>query len=203
MLRFLKEHLFLLIGATLPIILVLFLWMMATMPQWTTEPPQYDLIYMTYPYSHTEASIEVIDGKLRILATPNVIRGGAPMPRLFLFNAKTQAVRELPISLSPMKLKGINMNNNQKQEIIVPELNDIHLETTEVAPDGYKVEFASHAKSGLVWLLYAGSTQSNLIISKDLNTLNIMSKVIDRRYANDNGIKFLGWVIPQKDKDPS
>lgn len=190
--RFLKENLILVIGISLPIFLVLVFYFASVIPKMLVKPPKTDLLYLTTSYPHDGITTEIKDGILKIWVTPQVRKGSLPMPRLFRFIAKTQTSKEIPITVSTAP--GVIIANKQ-EELIVPEIKTLKLNTQETSPDGYKAEISSPNVGGVVNLLFLNTTKRTLIISKKGNVINVSEE-------NDNlhgqkSIKFLGWIESQ------
>jgi len=189
---FVRENLILISGILLPILLVICFYLAALLPKLLVQPPQYDLLYLTSPYPHDGVNTEVVNGKLKIWVTPQVRKGELPMPRLFLFEAKTQSSREIPIPVSSLPT---NTRPNTKEAVVIPEIQSLTLDTRETAPDGYQAKIDAPNYGNLVSILVFSNYQRNFVISKRGNTINISDE--NSAISNYKSIKFLGWVIPK------
>ena len=185
--RVLKENLILIVGAALPILLVVIFYFAAVLPKIFVKPPKIDLLYLTTTYPHDGITTEVKDGTLKIWITPEVRKGSLPMPRLFRFSAKTLTSIAIPISLSTTP--GIVIVN-KGNELSIPEIKDLKLDTQETGPDGYKAE-TSFPNAGSVVNLFLLNTKRALLISKNGNVINVSD---EKNMDGYKSIKFLGWV---------
>lgn len=189
--RFLKENLILVIGISLPIFLVFVFYLAAVIPKMLVKPPKTDLLYLTTSYPHDGITTQIKDGTLKIWINREVRKGSLPMPHLFRFNAKTQTSTEIPITLSTAP--GIMVANKQ-EELIIPNIKMLKLNTQEISPDGYKAEISSPNVGGVVNLLFL-NTKRTLIISKKGNVINVSEENDNLR--GQRSIKFLGWIESQ------
>jgi hypothetical protein len=189
--RALKENLTLIVGIILPILLVVTFYLAAVLPKIMVKSPEIDLLYLTTTYPHDGITSEVKDGTLKIWITPEVRKGTLPMPRLFRFNAKTQTTIEIPITLSTAP--GIVVLK-KREEVIIPAIKDLKLDTQDIGPDGYKAEISSPNMGGVV-NLFLLNTKRMLVISKHGNIINVS----DEKNNGDGykSIKFLGWIRSQ------
>lgn len=186
--RILKENLTLVVGVALPILLVIVFYFAAVLPKILVPSPKTDLLYLTTPYPHDGITAEVKDGILKIWITPEVRKGNLPMPRLFRFNAKIQTTTEIPITLS--SAPGIVVLN-KREELIIPDIKDLTLDTEDISPDGYKVEISSFNGSGVA-NLFLLNTKRTLIISKNGNVINVSDD--QNNIDKYKSIKFIGWI---------
>ncbi len=186
--RFIKENPTLVIGITLPILLVIIFYLAAVLPKMLVKRPQTDLLYLTTTYPHDGITTEIKEGTLRIWINPQVRKGSLPMPRLFRFHAKTLTSTEIPISLATEP--GIVIASKQ-EELRIPELKDIKLNTEAVSKDGYKAEISSPNVGGVINLMLL-NTKRTLIISKRGNIINISED--NKNLEGQKSIKFLGWI---------
>jgi len=189
--RFFRQNFVLLLGILLPIGLVVFFWVASLMPTLLIKPPKYDLLYMTSPYPHDGVHMEVVNGKLKISVSPQVKKGQLPMPRLFLFDAKTQTSKELPIEVPPLK----KTNASKREELILPEIQKLTLDPKETAPDGYKAELSSPHINSTISFFLVSSYKRSFLISKAGNSINISDE--KNEAFGYKTVRFLGWIIPQ------
>lgn len=186
--RFLKNDFALTVGIALPIFLIIVFYLAAVLPKILVKSPKTDLLYLTTAYPHDGVSTEIKEGTLRIWITPEVRKGSLPMPRLFRFHAKTQTSTEIPISISTGP--GIIIANKQ-EELMIPALKDLKLDTETTSPDGYKAEI-SFPNAGGVINLFLLNTKRTLTISKNGSVINVS----EEKNSADNykSIQFIGWI---------
>jgi hypothetical protein len=188
--RILKENLVLIIGIALPIFLVIVFYLAAVLPKILVKSPKIDFLYLTTAYPHDGITTEIKEGTLKIWITPEVRKGSLPMPRLFRFSAKTLTSTEIPISLSTAP--GIMIAKKQ-EELIIPEIKDLKLDTQEMGPDGYKAE-TSFPSAGSVVNLFLLNTKRTLLISKNGNVIHVSD---EKNMDGYKSVKFLGWILSQ------
>lgn len=188
--RVVKENLILIIGISLPIFLVILFYLAAVLPKILVKSPKIDLLYLTTAYPHDGITAEIKEGTLKIWITPEVRKGSLPMPRLFRFSAKTMTSTEIPISLSPAPRILIA---KKQEELSIPEIKDLKLDTEDIGPDGYKAEI-SFPNAGGVVNLFLLNTKRTLLISKNGNVINVSDK---KNMDGYKSIKFLGWIRAQ------
>jgi len=190
--HYIRENRILLLGILLPLFLVFLFEIAYFLPRWLVKPPQYDLLYLASPYPHSGASFNVVDGKLSVSINPQIRKGELPMPRLFLFEAKTQTSKEIPI-----ELPAVNKNSTpyQKESLSIPALENLNISSNETAPDGYKAELSSPSFGGAIGLLLSHSYKRNFVISKNGNIIQLSEEA--NSLKGYQSIKFLGWVVPK------
>ena len=101
---FLRENPTIAFGLGLPLLLVLVFLLISGIPSLLVDPPQHDVIYATEYYNYQSGvQISVVDRKVQVVYQGSVLNG--QKPRIWRYNAKTGAVREvaylLPPSLTP------------------------------------------------------------------------------------------------------
>lgn len=183
-----KENRLLTVGLLLPLVLAIIFYIASIIPKAFVKPPQTDLLYLTTAYPHDGIITEVKEGVLHISITPAVRKGTLPMPHLFRFDAKTQTSTEIPLKLSTAI--GIT-TPHKKEELTIPDIKDIRLDTQNTSPDGYTVEMTSPTVGGITNLLVL-NTERMLTIRKNGYAVVVSENKNDKnRYQS---IKFLGWI---------
>ena len=190
--KFLHENRILIIGLLLPIILVFIFEAAYLSPKLFIKPPQYDFLYITSPYPHDGARFEVVKNRLNVSVTQRVRNGRLPMPRLFLFQAKTLTSKEISIEIPAIQHSKQAFHH---EEIVIPELKNLFINTQDTAPDEYKVELSSPNLGGAINLILLNSYKRNFVINKNGNIINITNGI----GCNEDCrvIKFIGWIIPK------
>lgn len=191
--QFLKENLMLMLGILLPLLLILAFYLAALLPKLLIQPPRYDLLYMTSPYPHDGLNIKILQGKIQLWISPQLRKGALPMPHLFLFEAKTQSSREIPLSIP--KESSNSVRPNAPELLAVPELQALNFDTQNTSPDGYTAENPTPNYGTLASILVFAHAQRNFLITKRGHTVNISDK--NPSIKNQKSIKFIGWVLPQ------
>ena len=110
MTKFLKDNFVLVVGLTLPILLMIGFIVFSTLPRSLSNPPQHDLIFATPDYSGGNANppvtvaLVVRDGLLkaqytRLAPAPNGAYAGTGWKKLYRYLAGPQTVRELTFGI--------------------------------------------------------------------------------------------------------
>lgn len=192
--QIIRDNLILIIGISLPIVLVIVFALATLLPKLWVASPQYDLVYVTYKYNTYNdnqpakpISISVQNGKIIITQTTSDQNNKASQSvKLFIFAEKTQSSREISI---PILDTTTNLPNNTR--VNVPELQNIILNTSLQSPDGYTVYSQNQYGSDMSNLFFSSYDQNNMfVIKKDGNIIKIATP---ESYATN--IRFLGWVI--------
>ena len=122
-------------------------------------------------------------------------------PRLWRFDPKTGAVREIALPLPP----GLAPNSGRPVEaektpsvtpIDVPDLAELNVDSSSLAPDGYTFRSGADGYGGNVFdgLFYGSSryrVQAELI--KDGRSIRLPN-TDGAHYGN--AVRFVGWVLP-------
>ncbi|MEM1155774.1 MAG: hypothetical protein AAGI44_16680 [Pseudomonadota bacterium] len=116
--QLLKENISLVVGVSLPVLLVLVFWVATVIPKMTVADPQYDLLYTADYYDHNTLiggaiQIDIRDGRLHAVfrETPGIDQYNSP--RIFYFDVSTGSTQELSIVI-PADVK-------DGQELEIPE----------------------------------------------------------------------------------
>lgn len=197
--NFFKENFVLIVGLTLPVLLMIGFMVASSLPQTLADPPQYDLVFSVNDYRGGSGSIPVTvqfvvkDGVLKaqytkVLPHPHGYYSNN-WKKLYLFDAKTQKVRELTFGLpSDMeKIEGM-------REETVEATKDLRLDTTLKSPDGYELSYDGYSRSGLVTEVFWGGGRSNEVRIRKGSTSLPLSAVDNRSYFYHGNVEFIGWV---------
>ena len=201
MTKFLKDNFVLVVGLTLPILLMIGFIVFSTLPRSLSDPPQHDLIFATPDYSAPNATpplnvmLIVKDGVLkaqytRVLQAPN---GGYYNPagwkKLYRYQAGPQTVRELPFGI-PQDVASIT----QMREDTVDATKDLKLDPTVRAPDGYEIEDEVTRGRGLLTDIFWSSSSYEPRLRKGASSVRLRTG--DGRVSfYSRNIEFIGWVV--------
>lgn len=188
--KILQENWALVIGTLLPILTVLVFLLATSLPKLWVEPLKYNFLYVSYGYDYNTANksvnIEVSNGKIKISAQNNSSAKTNQTTRLFIFEAKKQASREITFSVPDVAA-------NSSVAIDVPELQNMVLDVSHKSPDGYTVYPRDSYDSGMSSLFFSTYDRENVfILKKDGNSIRVVAP--DNVQSNT---KFLGWIISQ------
>jgi hypothetical protein len=190
-----KENIALILALSLPIVAMIFFGLATILPKYFVAPPQYDLVFVTgYGYYYNgQLKFNIVNGKIEaqfICLNKCAAHYDLTNLHFYLFSAKSQATREIKLSLPVMPTNGKAFVVNIK----VPELENIQIDSSEIAPDGYKYNAATAYRGGLLTNLIFNSASNPPTISKHGLKINIMPSDEDRYYS----VKFIGWLVKDK-----
>jgi len=193
---FLARNLTLIVGVSLPLLLVLLFWVAMIIPRLTVEAPQYDLVLSSqfyYPEGRQlngSLDFQVEDGQLfaRFNESPVYPRANGdiqavaiPVPRLYYFASASGSLREIEYAIPEAPWDG--------ELIPVTGLSGAVLARENQAPDGYRFDNSYHGSRGFLFLFdgYRYSAK----IEKDGRAVKIPS--IDQNNAYGS-YSFVGWL---------
>lgn len=199
MTKFLKDNFVLVVGLTLPILLMIGFIVFSTLPRSLSNPPQHDLIFAVPDYSaSTNLPVNVMlivkDGELkaqytRVAQAPNGGYYSTGWKKLYRYQAGPQTVRELPFGI-PQDVASIAPT----REDVVDATKDLKLDTTLRSPDGYELEYGSSRGRGLLTDIFGGSSSYEPRLRKGASSVRLRTG--DGRTAFYSGnVEFIGWVV--------
>lgn len=139
--KFLRENPTIAFGLGLPLLLVVVFLLVSGIPALLIESPKHDVLYATQYYNYQNGvQISVINKKTQVVYQG--IRQSNRKPRIWRYSPKTGAVREisflLPNGLTRRGTKPVTQDEKSKTTIIdVPDLNELIIDSSSIAPDGY------------------------------------------------------------------
>lgn len=198
--KFLKDNFVLIVGLTLPIVLMIGFIVFSTLPRSLSDPPRHDLIFAVPDYSIPAANLPIAlklvveDGVLkaqytRIAPGPGGYYGGS-WKKLYRYDAGSQTVRELPLPI-PADLESIT----SVREETVDATSNLRLDTTTRAPDGYELDTRTgRSGGGLLTDIFWSGSSSQPRLRKGASS--VVLKTGDGRTGFYGGnIEFIGWVV--------
>lgn len=194
---FLKENLVLIMGLTLPVILVVLFFAAAVLPKWLAPPPQYAALFTASRYEYgtpppVQIGFFVADGILKARVGKNNDKNQSYQSRkLMLYDGKSDSVREIAYDLA--KLNALSDGS----ETILDETRNLRIDSSFRAPDGYEFEGAGYGHGGLVQELFGGGYRNRgPRIKKGAAAYKIS---LPSHYAGYyyGDAQFIGWVVAQ------
>lgn len=199
--QFIRDNPTIAFGLGLPVLLVVLFLAISGIPTLLVAPAQYDVLYATN-YNHYNNAphglqIAVVGDRVQV----NYVGNTQPYqhPRLWRFNPKTGAVKEIAILLPP----GLVPNTGRPAEadktpvitpIAVPDLAALKVDSSSLAPDGYRFSSGADGYPGrpFTGLFYSSryGTQAELI--KDGRSIRLPNT--EGAYYG-NAVRFIGWVV--------
>lgn len=200
MTKFLKDNFVLVVGLTLPILLMIGFIVFSTLPRSLSNPPQHDLIFATPDYSGSSNTLPVTvmlvvkDGVLkaqytRLAPAPGGGYYGGGWKKLYRYQAGPQTVRELPFGIPP-DIAAIA----QTREDVVEATKDLKLDTTLRAPDGYELDYRSGRSGGLLTDIFGGSSSREPRLRKNASSVRLRTGDGRTSFYAGN-VEFIGWVV--------
>ncbi|CAM2798395.1 Uncharacterised protein [Legionella steigerwaltii] len=192
--KWIKSHLTLIAGLSLPILLIL-VFVVSNISFFKTDPPRYGLLFSILDSSSgsfpVQVNLIVKDDKLvaQYSKTQNNYWG---IKKLYFFDAKTQKVRELPLNFPKFK------DNSSFKEEPVESAKQFKLDTSLESPDGYILYTDNNnLNTGLLSdLLIGNNYRNNYICLKKDSTCFKLSNLNLGRYFTLSNVQFIGWVKP-------
>lgn len=192
--NFVKENLVLVVGLTLPLLLILIFFVATVIPKMLGTPPQYEMLFTTTRYDYQNPPDYDLDFSVKnqnLIVKAHKVeqqqRMGHHRKLLMAYDGRTETVRE--ISLDMTQFAKITDGN----EAPLQETSGWMIDASPVSPDGYKLDLPSYESGGLVGGIFGGDYRNN---SYRLKKGNIGYRIPDNQgvyYYNQ--MQFVGWVI--------
>lgn len=188
-------------GLGLPVILVLLFLAVSGIPTLLVAPAQYDVLYATnynnYNNSPNGLQIAVVSDRVQVNYFGKT--QAYQNPRLWRFNPKTGAVKEIALLLPPglVPPSGRPAETEPAQTVTpieVPDLAGVKVDSSSLAPDGYQFSTGADAYSGRVFpgLFYSSRYGYQAELVKSGRSIRLPNT--DGAYYG-NTVRFIGWVI--------
>jgi hypothetical protein len=196
--NFIKNNLVLVTGLALPALLMIGFMLAASLPDIVSDPPQYDLVFAIPDNTsrNLPAALKLTvnnDGSLQAQLTPirkESYDSYSTWKKLYLYEASTQKVRELPLPYPPDMDKITEI-----KEFAVEATKGMKLDTTSESPDGYTLSYVGYSHSGLVGELFIGNRyNSEPRLRKGSSSVRLVSGS-EHSYFYYGNIEFIGWVL--------
>jgi len=196
---FLRENPTIAFGLGLPLLLVVVFLLISGLPALLVAPPQYDVLYATEYYNDQNGlQISVVDQKVQVSHQGNLQSN--KKPRLWRYNPKTGAVKEIPIilpsDLAPSEKGAVTPEAVSKiTPINVPDVVGLIIDSSSIAPDGYEFSSGKNRYSGDVFtgLFNSSRYRNEAVLAKDGRSIRLPNG--DDRYYYRNYNRFIGWVV--------
>jgi len=193
--QFIKNNPTLVFGLGLPLLMIFIISIFAWIPSITVAPPQYDILYYSgNNYGNYQGlHINVENKKAKVF-----YRGESSSyynQKFYIFSPSKGSVKEIVINLPPSFKDIQNEDDSDKiTPINVPELENLVLDNSSTAPDGYQFSDDNRYHMSLVGeIFFSNRNRQGAFLKKDGNVVRIPQN--DRNYYNN--IQFIGWVVKQ------
>lgn len=195
---FLRENPTIAFGLGLPLLLVVVFLLVSGIPTLLVAPPQYDVLYATEYYNYPNGvQISVVNQKVQVIYQGS--SAGYQRPRLWRYNPKTGAVKEiafmLPPGLAPPGQSPATPEAAAKITAIdVPDVAGLTIDASSVAPDGYEFSTGPNGYSGDVFtgLFYSSRYSREGVLTKQGRSIRLPNAG-SMYYSNYT--RFIGWVV--------
>lgn len=192
---FLKRHGFVVAAVALPILVVVAFALARLVPRLLVEDPRYDLVYCAVTeYSGTPSQrhcvITAIDGRVRARWTQSEQEVYGATQRVYRLSPASGEVCEIPVpEAGDLRAPG------DTQDFTLGGLEDVRIDTSPRAPDGYEYEFSYPGGGGLFGdLFYRGSRGPRSTLEKKGRVI-VLPRANQGPYGHES-VTFLGWAIP-------
>jgi len=197
--KFLRENPTIAFGLGLPLALVVVFLLISGIPTLLVAPPQYEVLYATQYYPNPRGvQISVVNQKVQVVYQGDTL--GYQQPRLWRFNPKTGAVREIAINpppdLAPQGTSTPTAETVAKvTPIEVPEVVDLKVDSSSIAPDGYEFKAGVENYSGDIFtgLFRSSRYRSEAVLIKSGRSIRLPNA--DGRYYYGNSPRLIGWIV--------
>lgn len=195
---FFRENPTIAFGLGLPLLLVVAFLLFSGIPSLLVDPPQFDVIYATDYYNNANGvQIAVVNQKIQAVYQGGV--QGYQKPRLWRYNPKTGAVKEISIML-PLGLLPPGQKASTPEEakmitpIEIPDLVGVTIDSSSIAPDGYEFSAGPNGYSGDVFtgLFNSSRYRNEAVLTKKGRSIRLPN-ANNRSYSYYT--HFIGWVV--------
>lgn len=191
--KIMKENLVLVIGLSLPILLIVLFFLATVLPKSLGQPPQYELLFTTLKYEYENSPVYLVDFKVVNHQLIAKVKKNDDKDKhynskkLMAYNAKTETVREISIDFAnAAEMGGGN-------EVVLSETKDLKIDASFISPDGYQLEGSYYSSNGIVGGLFGGGNRnSGYRIKKGAVAYKVETAQPDYYYSD---FKFVGWII--------
>lgn len=197
--KFLRENPTIVFGLGLPLAFVVVFLLISGIPALLVAPPQYEVLYATEYYPNPNGvQISVVNQKVQVVYQGNA--QGYQQPRLWRFNPSNGSVREIaiipPAGLVPPGTVATTSEATSKiTPIDVPDVANLTVDSSSIAPDGYEFKAAIAGYSGDIFTgLFRSSRYRNEgVLTKSGRSIRLPNA--NGQYYYGNYPRFIGWVV--------
>lgn len=199
--KFIRDNPTIAFGLGLPLLLVVLFLAISGIPALLVAPAQFDVLYATnynyYSNAQNAFQIAVVGDRVQVSYIGNT--QPYQQPRLWRFNPKTGAVKEIALLLPP----GLAPDTGRPAEapkvptvtpIEVPDLAALRVDSSSLAPDGYQFSTGADGYSEHVFtgLFYSSRYRYQAELVKNGRSIRLPNT--DGAYIG-NTVRFIGWVV--------
>ena len=190
--KLIKENLVLVIGLSLPLLLIILFFAATVIPKPIGTPPQYEILFTTVKYDNQYPSDYIVSYAVKdkhlVIKTKkheDKLNNYNAKTILMAYDAKSETVREINVDTSKFP--------QTASEMVLEETKHYEVDSSVLSPDGYKLEMPRYGDRGLMGGLFGmGSGYASHRIIKD----SIGYKLPEPKHGYYyNQVDFIGWVI--------
>ncbi len=197
--KFIRENPTIAFGLGLPLLLVVIFLLVSGLPNLLVAKPQYEVLYVTGYNNRNVLQIAVVGNKAQVIYQGTAY--GNDRPRLWRYNPQTGGVKEIAIVLPPSPASNGNTAGAPAQApvatvIDVPDLANLTIESSSVAPDGYEFNTGDRGYSRNIFdgLFYSRRYDHEAVLTKSGRSIRLPN-TSGRYYGYST--HFIGWIVPQ------
>ncbi len=192
--KFIKDNFVLVVGITLPVLLVIVFALASYIPKQIVAPPQYDFISANNYYEgSTQNTIRfsIVEGKLIVESRNIDSKYVGTIPKLYVFEHQNLRTKEITFKIP----SGHGAETGVWERVDIPELTNVKIDTSVKAPDGYEFRQLDNYRGGFLGLFSYRGYKSNVVISKSGRSISVKYGAQKNYY---NQPHFLGWIKHEK-----
>lgn len=190
---FMKQNLVLIMGMTLPLVLIVLFFIASVLPKSMSIPPQHEMLFTTSKYETQPPDylydIVIKNAQLMVKVRKNDHKDrGYQSTRLMAFDGRNETVREIPLDI------GNAAEAADGDPVLLPSTQGWKIDTTPVAPDGYSLDAPRYAGGNLLGGLFGvGYRDNEYRLKKDGVGYRIPTDQSGYHYYGQ--LEFVGWVL--------
>ena len=194
---FIKNNAVLLVGLTLPVVLMLGFFAAASLPESASDPPKYDLVFAVQDYqaaSSVPVSVRLVvkDGVLKAQYTKLPAAQGYANPgwrKLYVYESASRTVRQLEFGFPA----GMEAFEGTREDTVAATAN-LQLDTRLQSPDGYELSYGDGSRGGLLGeIFFSPRSSSEPRLRKGAASVPLGTRA-QSPFAYGSA-EFVGWVI--------
>ena len=181
---FIKENRVLIVGATMPLLLVALLGLAKIIPHYSVAPPVYKALYTSSAWNGVSSEVRVlVNSKNQLDVDFRKDEKSYSKAYVYLYDPKTNKVDTTEISLA-----------DDDTAPALKKFQTLTLSTQETAPDGYVwTDYRPGGRSFATWIFMSGTPRDGPFLVKNNNVIKIENSPTETYVS----YRFLGWVLAE------
>jgi len=191
--NFIKQNLVLVIGLTLPLLLIVLFFVATVIPKAMGTPPQYEMLFTTTRYDYQNPPDYLLDFAVKNQQLTVKARKSENKDRnynakiLMAYDGKTETVREISIDIAKTAEAAINT------ELVLAETKHMTIDTSSLSPDGYTLDGSTYGGGGMMMGMFGGGYRNSGFRLKKGGVGYQIPNTQQNYYYNQ--VQFIGWVV--------